>query len=714
MSFFETLGEPVSKSNIAKAVEIVQGALAGQQIGNAAIARTVLSTESINEGDRHAARTAFKDLQVVTESIASELAVDGMTTAQKRAAAVAGMMAGDIQSAFKVTPRKNVVSTEDMHFINGGNQSDSYGDRAFSLEAYDERQNRDSAATSIVYNMQASRQDEFGETLFPTVVVSPADVGITVGIRLMMVYNEIQRNVSGALAQYNKKNIIRAIADATILKNESTKVVPVVRAQSVGAFVDAAVIPPSAYNLEGESIMTAPLAVGVKTDLMGLSQTDTLLAAGIMDMTDSLEPAMSLATLYVATAHDRLAIPVLNLPLSVYNYSVQNNYRIMTLNFDTTSALLNAATKNVDGSALTDLAVVATSNLIVRLSLSASGSNNIELGDNVVYGTNVSVHSVQDQTGRLLDLTVAPALDVVNAIAGAKIIGYDLKAYRTNANRRQRGQLIDTTYFKQIYNVFFRSPITAIRPVTTDGQNDASDLSALITATHIRTSNAAVTTLLETVGLLSSYIDSRDVTGEGPDMLGIGRFLVRPTFYKDTVDMGAQIDSLKSHERAEDARAVLVNKIRDLAYRMYRDSEYKAAADAMAGGISAIPTVIIATDPVLSRYLTVTGDLRTLGNEFDVRIVSTLDKRIAGQIFITFGDFAGNVNDGPNPLHFGCMAWKPELTVTLPISRNNQVSKELTVQPAFLHIVNLPILAQLTVLNVQAILGKVPVNFHQV
>jgi hypothetical protein len=186
----------------------------------------------------------------------------------------------------------------------------------------------------------------------------------------------------------------------------------------------------------------------------------------------------------------------------------------------------------------------------------------------------------------------------------------------------------------------------------------------------------------------------------------------------DRVNRGIHINGIlivyRTHEEATDIQAVLVNKIRDLAYRMYRDSEYKAAADALAGGIAPVPTVVIGTDPVLARYLTVTGDLRTLGGEFDVRIVSTLDNRVQGKIFISFGVFNEQRNTLVHPLNFGNMFWAPELVLTANISRGNTISKETVVQPRYLFVTHTPIMSVIEVDNVPDVLGKVAINYHNV
>jgi hypothetical protein len=281
-------------------------------------------------------------------------------------------------------------------------------------------------------------------------------------------------------------------------------------------------------------------------------------------------------------------------------------------------------------------------------------------------------------------------------------------------NRRARGQLLDTTYYNQVYAVPLRSPITIPRPLTTGDANDSSDLAALITATHIRTSNAAVAELLKAQDMLAEFVSSNDGTAMSPEILGVSRYLVKAFYEHEIFDVRLAIDSLKSSDRPKDLQAALVNKLRDMAYRMYRDSGYKAAADAMAGGMSATPTVIIGTDPVLSRYLMEDGDFRTLGGDFNVKVVSTLNNQMTGKIIMSFGVFEGS--DGvPNPMHFGNMAWKPEMTLVLPIHRNGGNSKELTVQPSFLHVVNLPIMAALDVIGVSDVAAsKVSVNTHAV
>lgn len=717
LGFLRNKDAQTSSTVIGRMVQNLREQLASNRTIRPEMTGSALSLESIDANKRQDLLQCAEDLSTSLEGIAQELGIDTkkVSDAQVNAAVVAGILAGDFKGFISNTQRREVasVATEGMVLVQPQGLQDAMFERSIGLEAYDERENRDAVVYSIAYNYQAARQDEFGEAFFPTLTLAPNNVGFGVTVNLMMVYDAIERRISGDVTEYNKKNIIRAVADPTVLKKEQTRIVPVHRAQSAQYF--AAGIAAAPTLLEGETINTAPLAFGKKIDLLGISQTDTLLAGGTMDMTDSVDPAIELKDVYVKIGDNIIRFDTSNLPLSVFNFAPQSNYRNQQLNFTTKSLLVRKGTKNHDGSALTgDLAVLDTADLSARLEVSVSGSVNIETGETILQGMVVGVDSVYDVDGNALPLDAGNGLAVVDAVDGAQALGFNLKAYRTNANRRQRGQLIDVTRYTQLYNVPLRAPITTIHPTTQEAQTDAADVQALVTATRIRTSNEAVSTLIEAARSLESYVDVRDQAGVGPDVMGVGRFFVRPAFLKDTVDMSTAIDSIKSHERAEDIQAVLVNKIRDMAYRLYRDSEYKAAADAMAGGPSKTPTVVIGTDPVLARYLTVTGDLRTLGNEFDIKIVSTLDVRVQGKIFVAFGVFDDTRNTAPNPLNFGNLVWAPELVLTANISRGNTLSKETVVQPRMLFITHCPIMGVLEVANIPDVLNKVTMNWNEV
>lgn len=695
----------------------------GSTFASKAVAGSAMAMESIDQARQMELDSAVNGLQTALEGILNTQEVGKLySPAQRDAGLTAAIISSDIDSFVRANTQHNVVSTESVKFLGTDMLpvSDAVNGRIRqALEAYDERDNRSAVTYSVAYNMQAARQDEFGEAFFPTVNVTPDQVGYTVTIRLVQVYNEVRRQISGDFKDFGKRNIIEAVIDPTILQNDSTKVYPIVRTESVKHFVDPALVAPKDIELEdGSEISTAPLRIGGTFSLLGISQTDALLETGLLDSTDALDAAVALENLYIKIGSganaEALKFGTIRLPLSQFTYSVQNNYRMMNLAFESKSLMVSPKTTQADGTASVILAPIVTGEYVVRLSVKVSGSVNLETAETSLFASEVQVVSIKDKDGNNISLTGTGA-PLAALFDGATVAAYDLDARRSNMGRRERGQLLDTTFYTQIYNVPLRSPITVPRPQNMGDQNDASDLAALITATHIRTSNAAVDELLRVDQMLAEYVNAGDALGTAPEILGVARFLVTPVYEHEVLDVSTVIDSIKSHERAADIQAVLVNKLRDMVYRMYRDSGYKAAADALAGGLAPTPTVIIGTDPVISRYLTVTGDLRTLGNDFEVKIVSTLNVRMKGKIIVSFGHFGEGFEGQPNPMHFGNMAWKPELALVLPLHRNGSNSKELTVQPSFLHVTNLPVMGVLEVSGIPDVVSKkVPLHTHEV
>lgn len=684
------------------------------------VATAFVSMESLDNVKITSLREAGSFLEqqindiISTESLESGLKVSEAFTANQMASAMfAGLMGTTADRALKMKAPSPSLEANQV-FIDYSGQGDYLGTRIRpAVESYDERDNRHATAYSIAYNMLTTRQDEFGEALFPTVVVSPDQVGFVMSIRLVNVMDDIRHDVKGTLADFNKRNIIHAVIDASILENDSTAIIPVHSVDSASFFVSG--VTPYAVDYSGESVNTAPLAFGKSVDLMGISQTAKLLDTGILDVTDAIDSSIVLQTVAIkieGSADDVIEINTSSIPLSVFHDARQGHYRTMRLAFDPQYVIVKGPVKLADRTGnSTDLAALETSKHVVRLKLSVFGSVNQETGETSLTANGVTVVAVYDEDGNKLSITSGPGKTTADLFAGATPVGYTLRANRTNSNRRQRGQLLTTDYYQQIYAVPLHAPITTLRPVTVSDQTDAADLAALVTATHIRTSNAAVTKLLEAVGTLRDYVQNGQVVNQNPEMLGIANWLVKAFFYEETVEVEDIVDSLKSADRMADLQAAIVSKVRHFAYTAYRDTGYKAAADALAGGIAPKPTVIIATDPVIANYLLVNGDFRTLGNDFDVKIVSSLDTRVYGKMFVTFGQFGEGKEGQPNPMHFGNMGWKPELTIVLPMTRNGQISKELTVQPAFVHVVNLPVLGVFTVNGIEKVIdAKVNVN----
>src|SRR5690606_17281457 len=91
----------------------------------------------------------------------------------------------------------------------------------------------------------------------------------------------------------------------------------------------------------------------------------------------------------------------------------------------------------------------------------------------------------------------------------------------------------------------------------------------------------------------------------------------------------------------------------------------------------------------------------------------TQNRLIRGKIYVTFVNPQAAKEGRPDPLSFGNMAWKPELVVSLPTYFNGANSKQITVQPSFSHVVNLPCLLKFHVTNLpEAVVRRTPMTVN--
>lgn len=682
--------------------------------------------ESISEDQMVQIQSAGQQLQAVLESVSNELGFsvdmsksDAALQASRnhvsmQAAVQGGLMAMNTQSAWS---RKYDVpmSAPGRHVVMATESSDYLGRRpsTFAIEAFDNRETRSAVLYTMAYNYTVTRQEEFGETVWPTLTLPADQVGFGIVVNRLTVWRGLQHKVDGVAQDPKKIDLMRAAADHTVLLKNRTRVFPVKRVSNATKFVDNAIVPAVNIDNEGITISTAPLAVGQEIDLLGVSQTDAMLEGGSNNQTDTLDPAVSLETLYLTTATepDVLKINVLNQFGANFTYAPQGLDKNRNLLMDI-KVPLNKDTKNADGSALTDLAVLSTKSLTLHLQLVVSGNMNTEFGTIQVFGNAVRLVKVVDANGVTLADNNTDVIALKTVVAGMKIVGYDVRAWRTNLNMRERGQFIDRTAFTQLYEVPLLSPITAQRPVNTDGTLDAGDFEALVTTTRFRLMNDGVTAILENFESIHQYSSIARQSSDRPEGLGAARFHVIPTAYQQSFDLTDLVDSLTSANRLEDLQAALVNTIRDYGIRMLVESEYQAAAAAQ--GLVGLPTLVIATDPEIHRYLMITGDLRTMSDKFNFRVVSTLDRRFKGKVFITFGVFDENRNQAPNLLNWGNLVWAPESVLSAQVPRGESMSKETIVQPRYRFVMHCPVATMLTFTGLPEIFKKIPVYFEDV
>ena len=567
-----------------------------------------------------------------------------------------------------------------------------------SMEAFDESELSKHRATSIIYNAYAAEQDTFCEAFFPTMVLTPDTAGIDIEIVRSMVRGNVVHDPKDPISDFNRRNLINAVADAKILDNNSTDLVPWAMEDNSNAeyFIDKALVAPSELLVDGKAVRTAPLAFGKKGNLLSLSSGSAATAGENLTGDDSIHPGLRIKYLDVVFANkdgskkDVVRFDVSQLVGAQFFRGPNGDSREMSVNFQTDALTISSKTKDISGAAPETFTAFNAKNWTAYISLNINGTVNLETGAYHIYASGINYDRVTNAAGDTLDLSSAEVTTVTDALLPAAG-GFRLDVRRSNINHRTRGLIVDDSLKTERHTVTLDSPLTVTTPVN-GSDPSGNGMRSLITTARIRTANRAVTTLL-------NYVDAMD----NKIYTGAGRHLIKPFFQKITVDMEARINSNKSHEKAADAQAVLVDAMRDAVYRMDRDSNYSAALAFHTGSGSEKPHVLIGTDTILGQYLMIEGDDRTLSTGYDYSIVTTADVRMENTILLTF-QRKGETK--PSGLSFGIHGYIPAMTAQLQVSRGNSTVRESRVQPRSIHVPVLPCMVKLEIINLDKVMNE--------
>ena len=691
-----------------------------------------LSQESLSTAEQQRAEqdraSLMSDIDDTLTSIAAPLSAEGASissasiNAAKKIAMLTMCSAESLKENFA-----NFKSTSEAGVATIGSElfaDDVVEATDLSREAFDGMQTHNALYFSVAYNLLASRQDEFGEAFFPTIVIDPLQSGLVVENTFAVLMNpNITRTARNDKAKYNKVNIVKIMYDNSVLTLDKNKCIPVYK--NDGSLDDLFLKDFKSVNKEtGEDIVTAPLKVGEKISMLGISQTESMLAKGEMDNTDALDRSIQLRRVYYTIngkkAGDQDAVETFFFDASAFAYNnfvaaPQGHGKDMVLNFSTAALEINADTiKTANGTASEIFTALNQPGIKIKVEVRLSGSANTEYGDVEIYGNTMNIVEVRNATGDVLPSDNEVVTNVKKFLAKLEIVGYTLDAYRTNSNLRTMGHLITIDRYKQEYQIKLRSGMNMMAPINneTGRDNDIDYLNTQIQTTQLRTSADAVLTLTRYAEFLRNSISS----GVAKDLetSGIGRFSVHPYYKNISLNLSDYVDSLKSVDRLEDIRSAILNKINDEVVQMDIDSNYGAAHRVANNNIPTVKTIIIGTDPRIKHYLAGKEDRIKLSSEVEAIVVSTYNYDIAGKIFVTYGVFNNERNTVVNPLNFGNLVWAPTIATDVIRTVSNSTRRDLMTMPRYSHIVNLPILLEFNVSDIENVIGKVTINNHVV
>lgn len=579
----------------------------------------------------------------------------------------------------------------------------------YTAEAFQNYDLQNSRIFSTLFNYSIVDFDDFTRTFWRPVTMSPDSSFVELLINVLTVFNGYEHSQDAKAKDWRRHNLVRAIADHTILHTNLTQAIPSKNAQNAEFFMTK--VAQQDIMQADRPITTAPLLMGVDNlDYIGLCMPDWLVKSGTLDQRDNLDPGVQLSKLYMALENDVIEFNVLNMPYTEFNAAPQGDRQKETLNWTTSALPVKKTTTNVDGTPLVDLASVVTGDLTLEIRIDVFAEINLETGElSLSTGRAPSIRTLLDADGQRIAPTDSRYAAIAAKLKAVTEVGCTLRAFRSNADRRQRGQLINIRQFAENVVVAWRDPIAAERPAAGSNDQDTADLTALMSATRIRIMNEGITALFDTEEVLANTtIDPENYDSfSTPATLGVGRHYVLPYYHHEVLNMLEIVDSLKSSERNADIQAAIVATLRNRLAHAYTDSQYKAASDALSGGTAAKPKVALVTDPVTARYILEPGELRTMV-DFELIVVPVLDYRMRGKMKMVFITDDGGTD--VNYLNFGYLFWSPEHVLVANMMRTGAYNRETQVQPRYRHYCACPIMISIDVTNIEEALKKVTVN----
>jgi len=670
-----------NKKLVTTLVGDLQAAIAdGRSNNKADIVDFVLSSESMDSATKQMAKESLTSLQdsinMVISSVVSNEDFDvSFTQAQINAAqSIAGLAINPTKAMESLKSLKDPVLSGAITNIDSVSMGieDFVDPMALSTESYD------------------------GEA---TIAIDPTSSGLAIEVEYTSFMSEFSRSTSGAAdgSKFNKIPLVKAIYDENIFGTDKNKVIPVKRTANAAvmyagiSYVD---------NTSGSNITTGPLLFGKTIGLLGISQTDAMLAKGTMDSTDALDRALSISRVYFTLSgtaiNNTTALTedfytdISVLPHSNFSYTPQGHNKDLLFNFATEAVLLSTTNTKTATSAASVLLGKLAANYTIKIGMVMSGSANTAYGDISVYANDVYLKEVLDANGNIVAATDAAYIAIKAVTDTITMTGYVPEAYRTNSNLRTRGQLVTADRYTDLYQVPLRTGISVLTSVNNASGNDNdSKLTTSVQTAGMRMSMFAVKELINTAGSLRN--STNNGTTQATDFNGVGRYFVNSYYNEQAIDLSAHVDSLSSTDRIGDIKAALINIIRDEALKMWVNSNYGVAFQTMRGNLGGKPTLIIGTNPRIKQYLTSGDGKLDLGEEFDCIVVSTFNTLIGSSVYMSFTINDSSRNTEPNPLNYGQCGYSPTVSTSIVRTVNGSSSRELFTIPRFAHITNLPI-----------------------
>ena len=624
----------------------------------------------------------------------------------KAAAITAMYVKGDDQrglaTALSEVTRPALEGADDSHtFTKMPNLTGPAGTIGTALENYDNKPIQGFWTLNMGVAFTATRQNPFAETLFVSTAVVPTKGGIVQQITYPTIVHDREHDIVGGPQNFKERMLLDALRHPSILKNESTRLIPVVTQDTANLFVSESDVAVEKYeNIHGKILDTNWLRFnGPQFNLLNIAKQFYTSGTVTPDISFAIDPAVVLERILVKVGDQLVQFPVFNTPTAKFQERQNGNDRGILLDFDTQSLAIDNKTVDIKGNKL-KVAEKFGDGEVAYLSTGASGSINTTYGTTDLQSKLIRLNTIRTAEGEVLQTASGRGKEIADVLGAATLHAYKLNARLVNTNLAERGLLLETRTYKHRQVLPYKYPITKLGSTMDTDQDAAKILEALTLAVYVQNSNDAVTTLLnyaETVKSLAER-DSQGILPPG-EIDGIMGHLFRPTYVEITIDVLKSIDSISSGSRLADLQGLLNNTIASVLFPARQHSNIDAAYQAQSNDQDEKPAFIINTDKNIVNYLMVTGDNRTLGPDVEFILNATNNEDMDGKIIIVPTSKNRTEN---NPLNFGTFFVAPSLVSKQSQSRpNNTTSIEYRVTPVNLHVPNQPWMIVINLKNFQ-------------
>jgi len=569
------------------------------------------------------------------------------------------------------------------------------------------------------FNLEMSAADELVRAVAPLILFDPSEAGIVCELEFTYIQDDFSHKVSGNIPELNRRSLVQALVDPSILAGKDISLVPVVRTggddPSVDKFIPNSEIAFQDTETNGVAVQTGVLKTNTEIDIIGISQDDKTVAQGGRNSSDVLHQFANIKALYARLdAGKYLKINTLGNTTAAFVPVRQGDVSGMIATY-TGNFMIDKDTKYTNGTLVSadipelDPANTGGKEYRIFVRVGALGEvDSLSTGVVNVTGTKFKIVGIYDQDDNSLPLDSADAIAIRDAIVGSdatdakcRIVGWDPDFYLQDLNKKLRGDLLGRVRYRELMYIPVSGPVSCPREV--GSRRTPEETKGLITQSRAKLNNDTVKFVLDSFLRIKQY-KANTMPGAVPDSLGIARFVVNPTAIYDTVDVATNVIGLSSADRFIDISAVITNTLSLAIHRMWYESGMNSVTQLLGSSRTGTKErIVILADTELAPYLVRLGDNRLLGDMFDVLPVFTDNMTFKGKI----AAFPSNpvVNNKCDCLRFAHTGWSPETVLNLDLPVNGGVENVLSVYTRARAFLTNPVMTMMDVTNIEAAYG---------